>query len=361
MWALDSDRRTFLRATAAALLAGRLDVFRSYPRPLKDVSGLATANELASLAGATAWINSRPLTAASLTGKIVLAQFGTFTCINWLRTLPYIRAWADRYKPSGLVVIGIHTPEFPFEKDSDNVRHAMAAMNVSYPIAVDSDYAIWRGFNNQYWPALYLFDGHGTARHTQFGEGGYAESERAIQQLLDEAGARNVGDQLTPVEGRGIEAAADWADSRAPENYVGFERTQNFASPGGIVADQPHNYTMPRTLTPNQWALLGDWTVHSGSITLNEPNGRIAYGFHSRDLNLVVGPPRSARPIRFIVTLDGRLPASAHGGDVDEQGHGTAADQRLYQLVRQPQPIVDRVFEIEFLDRGVEGFAFTFG
>lgn len=233
-------------------------------------------------------------------------------------------------------------------------------MNVTYPIAVDSNYAIWRGFNNQYWPALYLFEGHGNVRYTQFGERGYAESERAIQQLLTGEGVRIAGHRLTPVEGLRIEAAADWADAKAPENYLGFERTQNFASPGGVVADQGRNHVMPKALTPNQWALLDDWTVRNGSIALNEPNGRIAYGFHSRNLDLVMGPSRTAQPVRFMVTLDGRPPTAAHGRDVDKQGHGVASEQ-LYQLIRQAQPIVDRVFEIEFLDSGVEAFAFTFG
>ena len=323
--------------------------------------GVATGDELASFRDATAWINSSPLTEANLKGKVILAQFCTFTCINWLRTLPYIRAWASKYKAAGLVVVGVHTPEFPFEKELANVRRAIAAMKVEYPIAVDNAYSIWRGFSNQYWPALYLFDGLGRVRHTQFGEGGYAESEQAIQQLLTQAGARISDDRLSVVEGRGIEAAAEWADAKSPENYVGYQRTQGFASPGGIEADRLRSYATPRMLNRNQWALLGDWTANSGSIAMGRPEGRIAYGFHSRDLNLVMGPPANARPTRFVVSLDGRAPAAAHGGDVDENGRGTAAEQRLYQLIRQPQPIVDRVFEIKFLDPGAEVFAFTFG
>jgi hypothetical protein len=333
----------------------------AYQEPLHEQRGDAAGDELASLGNATAWINSPPLTGVSVKGRIVLAQFGTFTCINWLRTLPYVRVWADKYKGAGLVVIGIQTPEFPFEHDISSARRAIAAMKVDYPIAVDNNYAIWRGFNNPYWPAVYLLDGRGRVQHSHFGEGGYAESERAIQRLLTQSGTRIPDDRLASVEGRGIEAAADWADSKSPENCVGYERTQNFASPGEALADRRRSYTLPRQLNRNQWSLLGDWTVSRGSIALNQPNGRIAYGFHSRDLNLVMGPPLGAQAVRFVVSLDGRPPATSRGDDVDEQGHGTATDQRLYQLIRQPQPIVDRVFEIEFLDPGVEAFAFTFG
>ena len=336
-------------------------MFRSWQQPLHAKEGLAVADELSALANATAWINSPPLTSGSLKGKVVLVQFWTFTCINWLRTLPYTRAWEQAYKDSGLVVIGVHTPEFVFEHDLNNVRRATAAMNVLYPVAVDSDYRVWRGFNNQYWPALYLFDGNGHVRHRQFGEGGYAESERMIQRLLTDAGARDVPHQLTPVEGRGIEAAADWTDLRSAENYVGYERSENFASPGGVSAGRRHSYTPPRELRLNEWALDGEWTVEKGSIALNQPNGRIRYCFHGRDLHLVMGPPMGTGAVRFRVTLDGQPIAAAHGGEVDDQGHGVAREQRLYQLIRQPKPIVDRIFEIEFLDRGVEAFAFTFG
>jgi len=336
-------------------------MFRSWPPSLHAMEGLAVADELSALTHATAWINSPPLTSLGLKGKVVLVQFWTFTCINWLRTLPYIRAWAQAYKNSGLVVIGVHTPEFVFEHDLPNVRRATAAMNVNYPVAVDSDYRVWRGFNNQYWPALYLFDGDGHVRHRQFGEGGYAESERMIQRLLTDSGAHDMARPLTIVEGRGIEAAADWTDLRSAENYVGYERTENFASPGGVAAGHRHVYSLPSELRLNEWALDGEWTVEKGSIALNQPNGRIRYCFHGRDLHLVMGPAMGRGGVPFRVTLDGQSIAAVHGADVDDQGRGVASEQRLYQLIRQTSPIVDRVFQIEFLDRGVEAFAFTFG
>ena len=336
-------------------------MFRSWQQPLHRLERLAVADELSALAMATAWINTAPLTAAGLKGKVVLVQFWTFTCINWLRTLPYIRAWSEAYKNAGLVVIGVHTPEFSFEHNLANVQRATTEMNVGYPVAVDSDYAIWRGFNNQYWPALYLLDAKGHVRHHQFGEGEYSESERMIQQLLTEAGALRVPNQLSSIEGRGIEAPADWADLRSPENYVGYERTEGFASPGGAGTGGRRRYSVPRDLRLNQWALEGEWTVNKESIASNQPNGRIAYCFHGRDLHLVMGPPTRARPVRFRVLLDGQPVTTAHGADVDDRGNGVAATQRLYQLVRQPKPIVDRVCRIEYLDPGVEAFSFTFG
>ena len=332
---------------------------RFWQRPLHEIEGVAVLDELASLVKATAWINSPPLTAASLKGKVVLVQFCTFTCINWLRTLPYTRAWAQAYKTSGLVTIGAHTPEFEFEHDLNNVRRALAALKVDYPIAVDNEYGIWGGFNNQYWPALYLLDSSGRVRHHQFGEGGYAESEKMIQQLLMDSGVQDVRRQPTPVEGRGIEAPADWANLKSVENYVGSERTEGFASPEGTGGRR--HYALPRELRLNQWALEGDWTMEKGFIVLNSPNGRIAYRFHGRDLHLVMGPPAGTHPVRFRVLLDGQPVADNHGGDVDEHGSGVATEQRLHQLIRQTQPIVDRVFQIEFMDPGVEAFSFTFG
>ena len=331
-------------------------------RPARETgrSIVGNTNELTSLSKATAWFNSAALTATSLEGKVVLVQFCTFTCINWLRTLPYTRAWAERYEKAGLVVIGAHTPEFAFEHDLDNVRRALRELNVSYPVAVDNDYGIWRGFNNQYWPALYLFDAKGRQRHHQFGEGGYAESERMIQGLLSEAGARELS-QPTPVEGRGVEAAADWDDLGSAENYVGYDRTENFASPGGALNGARRVFSLPRDLALNHWALGGDWTVGRGSISLNEPNGGIAYRFHGRDLHLVMGAPTGTPPVQFRVLLDGQPPSAARGGDIDAQGRGLAGAQRLYQLIRQPKPIVDRVFQIEFLEKGIEAFSFTFG
>src|SRR5215212_2973216 len=314
-----------------------------------------------SLGGATGWLNSRPLTAAGLRGKVVLIDFWTYTCINWLRQLPYVRAWAEKYRDQGLVVIGVHTPEFAFERDLDNVRRAAKDMRVDYPIAIDSDYAIWRAFDNRYWPALYFVDAQGHIRHHHFGEGDYEQSEMINQRLLAEAGNGGVDHELVSVDARGAEAAADWGSLRSPENYVGYERTENFASPGGAVLDERRVYAAPTRLRLNHWALSGDWTVEEEATVLNEANGRIAYRFHARDLHLVMGPAARGTSVRFRVLIDGQPPGAAHGIDVDDQGNGTVAEQRLYQLVRQPKPIADRQFEIEFLDSGVEALAFTFG
>ena len=314
-----------------------------------------------SLGGATGWLNSQPLTAAGLRGKVVLVDFWTYTCINWLRQLPYVRAWAEKYKDQGLVVIGVHTPEFAFERDLDNVRRAARDMRVDYPIAIDNDYTIWRAFNNSYWPALYFVDAQGHIRHHQFGEGAYEESEMILQQLLEEAGNGGIGHDLVSVDARGAEAAADWGSLRSPENYLGYERTENFASPGGAVLDERRLYTAPAKLRLNHWALSGDWTLEQQATVLNEANGRIAYHFHARDLHLVMGPAARGTSVRFRVLIDGQPPGAAHGIDVDEQGNGIVSEQRMYQLIRQPKPIADRHFEIEFLDSGVEAFAFTFG
>jgi len=325
------------------------------------MASLPVEGELPSLGGATGWLNSQPLTKADLRGKVVLVDIWTYTCINWLRTLPYVRGWAEKYKKQGLVVIGVHTPEFRFEKDVDNVRRAAKDMKVDFPIAIDSDYAIWRAFDNHYWPALYVIDGQGRIRHHQFGEGGYEKAERIIQQLLSEAGSSGIGDQLAAVDARGVEAEADWADLKSPENYLGHERTENFVSPGGAVQDKRRVYAAPARVKLNDWALSGDWTVKKDAVALNKANGRIAYRFHARDLHLVMGPAVRGASVRFRVLIDGRPPGAAHGSDVDEQGNGTVSEQRLYQLIRQPKPIADRQFEIEFLDPGVEAFAFTFG
>jgi thiol-disulfide isomerase/thioredoxin len=322
---------------------------------------LPIEGELPSLGGATEWLNSPPLTAASLRGKVVLIDVWTYTCINWLRTLPYVRAWAEKYKSQGLVVIGVHSPEFPFEKNVDNVRRAAKDMRVDYPIAIDSDFAIWRALKNEYWPALYIVDAQGRIRHHQFGEGEYDRSERIIQQLLSEAGTGSIGHDLVSVDPRGAEVAADWSSLKSSENYVGYERTENFASRGGAVLDKPHVYAAPARLKLNEWALSGDWTAEKRATVLNKPNGRIAYRFHARDLHLVMGPAAQGTSVRFRVLIDGQPPSAAHGIDVDDQGNGTVTEQRLYQLIRQPKPIADRQFEIEFLDPGVEAFAFTFG
>jgi thiol-disulfide isomerase/thioredoxin len=318
-------------------------------------------SELASVERANEWLNSPPLTASALRGKVILIDFWTYTCINWLRTLSYVRAWSEKYKDKGLVVIGVHTPEFRFEKNIDNVRREVSALRVNYPVAVDNEYVIWRGFNNNYWPALYFIDAQGRVRHYHFGEGSYEQSEMVIQRLLAEAGGSGISDDLVSVDARGFEAAADWASLKSPENYVGYERTEGFASPGGVVKDKPHMYEVPTRLRPNNWALSGDWTVKRDATALNKRNGRIAYRFHARDLHLVMGPAAPGTSVRFRVLIDGRPPGAAHGIDVDEQGNGTVTEQRLHQLIRQQKPIDDRQFEIEFLDSDVEAFAFTFG
>jgi thiol-disulfide isomerase/thioredoxin len=321
----------------------------------------AGPSELASLDRADAWLNSPPLTPAELRGKVVLVQFWTFTCINWLRTLPYVRAWADKYRDQGLVVIGVHTPEFSFEKNVDNVRRAVTNLQVGYPVAVDSERRIWNAFGNQHWPAYYFIDAQGRIRHRLWGEGSYEQSEMVIQELLAEAGAKNIEREPAMVEGRGIEAAADWKTLKSGENYVGYRLTEQFMSPGGVVRDRPHVYTLPAQLPRNQWALSGDWTVKSEPALLNKPNGRIVYGFRARDVHLVMGPATPGTSVRFRVTIDGEPPGEAHGLDVDAQGNGTVTEQRLYQLIRQQKPVADRQFEIQFLDPGVEAFAFTFG
>jgi thiol-disulfide isomerase/thioredoxin len=323
--------------------------------------GPSIEGEFPSLDRATGWLNSQPLTVADLRGKVVLVQFWTYSCINWLRTEPYVRAWAEKYEDQGLVVIGVHAPEFGFEKNVDNVQWAAKNLRVDYPIAIDSDHAVWRAFGNQYWPALYFIDAEGRIRHHQFGEGEYAQSERIIQQLLAEAGYQVTVDELVSVDGLGAEAAADWDNLRTPETYVGYERAENFASPGGVESDEPHVYAAPERLRSNQWALSGDWTARRQAVALNKPDGRILYRFQARDLHLVMGPSMRGTSVRFRVLIDGQSPGASHGTDVDGDGNGTAVEQRLYQLVRQQQPIVDRLFEIEFFDSGVEVFAFTFG
>jgi thiol-disulfide isomerase/thioredoxin len=322
---------------------------------------LPMEGELPSLGGATAWLNSPPLSAADLRGKVVLIDFWTYTCINWLRTLPYVRAWAEKYQDHGVVVIGVHSPEFPFEHDLENVRQAAKDMKVSYPIAIDNDFAIWQAFTNHYWPALYLVDAQGHLRYHHFGEGAYELSEMILQHLLAEAGIGGITDDLVSVDAQGAEAAADWDSLRSPETYLGDALTEHFASSGGAVLDRRHLYAAPERLRLNHWALAGEWTVGSRATVLNEANGRIAFRFHARDLHLVMGPAARGTSEHFRVFIDGRPPGAAHGIDVDDQGNGTVTQQRLYQLIRQPGPIVDRQFEIEFLDAGVEAFVFTFG
>ena len=322
---------------------------------------LPVEGELPSLGGATGWLNSPALTAADLRGKVVLVDFWTYTCINWQRHYPYVRAWAEKYRTQGLVVIGVHAPEFSFEKSPDNVRHAAKELKVDYPIAIDSDHAVWRAFGNHYWPALYFIDAQGRVRHHQFGEGDYEQSERIIQQLLAEAGNGGAGSEPVSVKAEGAQAAADWRDLKSAENYLGYERTENFASLGGAALNTPRSYREPGKLSLNHWALSGSWTVESEAALLNEANGRIAYCFHARDLHLVLAPAAQGQTVRFRVTIDGAPPGEAHGADVTADGSGTVDAPRLYQLVRQAGPIADRTFEIEFFDPGVRAYVFTFG
>jgi hypothetical protein len=316
-----------------------------------------------SLEGASGWLNSAPLTPADLRGKVAAVDFCTYTCINWIRSLPYVRAWAETYEDQGLVVIGVHTPEFSFEKDLDNIRRALADMRVGYPIAIDSDYAIWEAFANHYWPALYLIDGEGRIRHHRFGDGGYHQAEVIIRRLLADAGANEIGDDFAWVDPLllGPEVQADWDSLETAETYLGYRHAQNFASPGGVTSEVPRQYERPEILRPNHWALSGNWTIRGDAAALNEPNGRIAFRFHARDAHLVMGPHDRAHPIGFRVTVDGEPPGQAHGTDIDAGGSGTLIEQRMYQLIRQPGSIVDHVLEIEFLASGAEAFAFTFG
>jgi thiol-disulfide isomerase/thioredoxin len=351
---INYERRRFLRRAVMTIGAARAGLFG-----VVEASQRAP-RELAAIGNAAEWINSPRLTPSTLSGKVVLVDFWTYTCINWLRTLPYVRAWAQKYQ-QGLIVIGVHTPEFPFEYNIDNVRRAVQQMRIEYPIVIDNDYSIWRAFENQYWPALYLLDARGRVRQHQFGEGEYETSERAIQRLLKETGISGAADGVVSVDGSGFEAAADWANLRSPETYLGYERAENFASPDAARRDQPRTYRPASRLALNQWSLVGDWTIGRQATVLNKTLGRIQYRFHARDVHLVMGPSRSGGAAPFRVTIDGQPPGAAHGLDVDEDGNGTVREQRLYQLVRQPKPIVDRTFAIDFRDAGVEALSFTFG
>jgi hypothetical protein len=327
---------------------------------LRHRNELAVEGELPELDGTTAWLNSTPLTRAGLRGRVALVSFGTYTCINWIRSLPYVRAWSERYAGDGLVVLGVQTPEFEFEGDLDNVRRAIREMGVGYPVAVDNDYAVWEAFDNHYWPALYFVDAEGRIRHHRFGEGDYEASEMVLQMLLHEAG-RDLDPGLVQIEPDGVEAAADWSTLGSAEAYLGYGRAVGFASPGGAVPDEPRRYSAPASLRRNEWSLSGGWRIGLVPAHLDEPGGSISFQFHARDVHLVMGPQGGAPPARFRVRLDGEVPGPAHGIDVDRDGNGTADYQRLYQLIRQPGSIGDRRFDIELLDAGVEAFVFTFG
>jgi thiol-disulfide isomerase/thioredoxin len=296
------------------------------------------------LAGASAWINSEPLGAADLRGRVVLVDFWTLTCINWLRTEPYVRAWSRAYRDDGLVVIGVHTPEFAFEHDVDLVRWATSDRDIDYPVAVDNEYEVWHAFDNHYWPALYFVDKEGVIRDHHFGEGRYEQSERVIQRLL------GVERELVSVEGVGAEAEADWDNLESPETYLGSSQSRGFAR--GVAPDR---------LRLNSWTLAGDWTVRRDRAVLDAAGGRIAYRFHARDVHLVLAPTVPGQPVRFRVLLDGQAPGDAHGVDAAADGTGVLREGRMYQLVRRPGRITDATFEIEFLDPGAEAYVFTFG
>lgn len=347
----------------AAEIPSRLTgFFRSIAHHLPgDTGELPVEGPLPSFARATGWLNSEPLTPEGLRGRVVLIDFWTYTCVNWLRTLPYVRAWDARYAVQGLTTIGVHTPEFDFEHDVDNITTQARALGVPYPIAIDSDYGVWRDFDNHYWPAVYIADAQGRIRYHHFGEGEYAMQEMVIQQLLLEAGADEVDLDLVSVDPVGPEVAADYRTLRSPETYLGYGQAAGMASPDGLRADQPHDYAPPAHLRLNEWAPSGAWSISRRAATATAPHARLAYRFQARDVNLVMGPAVRGAAIPFRVRIDGQPATGAHGSDVDAGGAGTASEQRLYQLIRQPAPITERVFEIDFLEPGAELFCFTFG
>jgi thiol-disulfide isomerase/thioredoxin len=325
-----------------------------------DRRELPVEGRLASFEGATGWLNSDPLTPEDLRGRVVLVDFWTYTCINWLRTLPYLRAWAAKYV-DGLTVIGVHTPEFGFEHNVDNVVAQSGDLGVEYPVALDSDYAVWSAFANHFWPAVYIADKEGRIRFHHFGEGEYPMTEMVIQQCLRDAGAVDIDQELVSVDPRGLEVAADWRTLQSPETYAGYSQSTGFAQEGVARFDEPRVYTPPGRLLLNSWGISGNWTVAEQAAVSNEPGGRIAFQFHARDLNLVMGPSSHGASIPFRVFLGGELAKDAHGTDVDPDGSGVVSDQRTYQLIRQPGTIGDRLFEVEFSDPGVEAYCFTFG
>jgi cytochrome c biogenesis protein CcdA/thiol-disulfide isomerase/thioredoxin len=355
-------------ASTAGLEQRLVDRFRpvafahdSEPAPPTEQIQLASEGSLPSLDGAVGWLNSPPLTRESLKGKVVLVDFWTYSCINCLRAIPYVEAWSEKYKNDGLVVIGVHTPEFAFEKDRSNVSKAVQDLKITYPVAIDSNYAIWKAFNNEYWPAHYFIDAQGAIRYHHFGEGEYDKSEQVIQQLLKEKDGTLKASGIVQVTASGAQAAADVSDVQSPETYIGYERQENYVSPEKIKQDAPGAYTAPGRLDVNDWALAGNWDVGGERAMLVAAPGKIVFRFHARDLHLVLGPAKDGRPIRFRVLLDGAAPLDDHGVDVDAQGNGTVKEYRLYQLIRQKGKVEDRTFQIEFLDPDVQAFAFTFG
>jgi len=367
----DTLRRSTALAVVVVALAGAAGLaycsgltLHGGPRLAWEVAALATpviAHPTRALAHGGAWLNSPALRPEELQGKVVLVNFWTYSCINSLRPLPYVRSWADKYRDRGLVVIGVHTPEFGFEKDVANVRRAIADLDVGYPVVLDSDSAIWRAFHNTAWPAFYFVGRDGQLRRQKLGEGGYEESERLIQQLLAEAGGVPVTDAIVSIEGFGAQAAPDWRDIQSGETYVGHDKAAGFVSPGGLRRDVAASYQVPERLRLNSWALSGAWRVGGEFATLAQAAGGIAFRFHARDLNLVMAPPDGGRAIRFRVRLDGGEPGPDHGFDTDPYGLGQLDKPRMYQLVRQAGAVEDRTFEIEFLDAGARAYVFTFG
>jgi len=348
-----SNRRAFLRNAGAAIAIPQLS-------GVATAMGLGDEGRMPELDGAVGWLNSSPLSSKALRGKVVLFNFWTYSCINSLRELPYMKAWAAKYKDPGLVVVGVHSPEFGFEKDERNVEKAVRDLNVTYPVPIDSNRAIWQAFRNEYWPADYFADAKGRIRYHHFGEGDYAQSERVIQTLLRESGARNLDESLVRISAVGPEAPPS-NDIRSPETYTGFARTQNFASPERMGRDSSKTYSLPARLGLNHWGLGGSWRVGAESARLEAAPGKIAFRFHSRDLHMVLGPPKNGMPVRFRVKLNGAAPGEDHGWGCGSDGMGEIREARMYQLVRQKGPVGDALFEMELLDAGGEAFSFTFG
>lgn len=346
-----------------ALILGVVIVILHSQKPVVSTASAALLDEgpMPDLGGAVGWLNSAPLNRKSLRGKVVLVNFWTYTCINSLRPMPYVRSWAAKYKDAGLVVIGAHTPEFSFEHEQMNVENAVRTLNISFPVAIDSNYGIWRSFNNEAWPAQYLVDAKGRIRYHHFGESDYGEIERVIQELLKENGATGLASDTTSVSGVGIEAPPDWTDARSPETYLGYRQAQNFASPEKLHKDSTQLFSAPAKPSLNHWGLSGSWNVNAESALLQTVPGKIVFRFHSRDLHLVLAPAKAAKPVRFVVRLDGVAPGENCGIDIAPDGSGEIREPRLYQLIRQKGPIQDRIFEIEFLDPGVHALDFTFG
>jgi len=322
---------------------------------------LGDEGSMPELSGAIGWLNSAPLDRKSLRGKVVLVDFWTYTCINSLRPLPYVKSWAKKYKDAGLVVIGVHTPEFSFEKEPANIENALRELHVAYPVAIDSNYRIWRAFNNEYWPAQYLVSAKGRIRYHHFGEGDYGRIETAIRELLKDNGASLRDEGLVAVTGTGVEAPPDFAHERSPESYLGYRHAERLASPQRVAKDSPRTYSEPSKLSLNHWGLSGSWTVGAEAVVLQAAPGKVMFRFHSRDLNLILAPTKDGKPLRFKVTLDDAAPGDNSGVDSGPDGSGEIREPRLYQLIRQKGPIVDRIFEIEFLDPGVQALDFTFG